>query len=1003
MKCFLTVCFLLLAGLVCSQSFSYVHYNTDNSKLPHDAVYELRQDKSGFIWICTDDGLIRFDGTEMVAYEKGFKSRYAISTDEEDGRIWVSTWKGGIHYLRNDTAVPVKAVPGRGVPLHVAEEINAYTFNTNGIIAFNDLLIARCFQTYMLLRFDSLTCRLVPHRLEDRQDGRQIARAGDKDYFSFIKTASHRLYAYSKRGVFEVVEGKLKPLSAIIKPDNLCESPSGMLYFREGDSVYSTNSEFSTRSLVYRIPLKKFRNMVAISFNVIASDYIGMLFETPGFPNSARSYFLIDMRDNSITDLSKVLGITVLSAQMMMDQEGGIWLSTDGNGLYHLFGQKFKGVDSYRFHYNSTITSLVSFPGDSLLIGTKEGLYLYRHKVISAIKCHDTILNYPISSIFKTPAGHVGFSVSTVKSRSWDMYVIMNRRIKLSSDTRTLVFKHYVFTSDKDGNITLKDREGLKDYSSEIGQISQILINGVEDGGGGIWLHGASVLYYFHPNLGLRLYHRAELSDLQLNCLSYVAGKGLYIGTNQGLFLVTPARMNFRSGGDSGSLQHWAVEDGLTNLNVRCLLSESPGSLWIGTQNGLFHFNGSEFSIYKKRDGLIADDVTHLASMEGNRLAVGSSKGLTVFTAKPTVKSETRSLYIEKLMVNDKTYDWHKTIDAPYNSTVFLKYGLVTFVYPGLLVYSYRLNRNEKWITTQNNSLVFTNLKPGDYSLELKVKKYNAHYSAPVLIRFRIGSPWWKTLPFYSLMFALFIILAFVYIRVQLNKQKAKALARYELAELKMKALQAQLNPHFISNALNAIQYFILRQDEKQANHYLGEFADLTRLFLEISRKGLVPVQMELELLRNYLSFEKLRFGDKFDFSIEVLPSIDPSKEYIPGLLIQPFVENAVNHGIVYLPKERMGSISVKVEKEGEYVSITINDNGIGRKKGREIKNKLARFSRSHSTQIVEEIKQAYNLLPGCEVRIEVVDKGEETYQALGTCVYINIKISKDLINNQQF
>ncbi len=993
MKYFLPVFFLLLVGVASSQSFGYVHYNTDNSKLPHDAVYDLRQDKAGFIWICTDDGLVRFDGTEMVAYDKGFSSRYVISTDEEHGRIWASTWKGGVHYLRNDTAVQMKAIPGKTVLPEVAKEINDFTFHTNGIIAFNDLLIVNCFQTYILLRFDSLAHCLMPHFLEDRKDGRCIVRTGDHDYFKFIKTGSHRLYAYSPRGVFEVSEGRLKPLSSDIKPDNLWESPSGILYFREGASIYSTNSEFSTRSFIYRIPLENFRNMAVVSFNIIPSGYIGILFETPGSVSSVRSYFLINLRDNTMTDLSKALDINVLSAQMIVDQEGSVWLSTDGNGLYHLFAPKFRDLTSYKFQYNSTITSLMSFPGDSLLIGTKKGLYVYRHQAISAIKCHDTILNHPVGNIFRTPAGHVAFSVANVKTKGVVIYTIINGQINRIPASVPFVFKHYVLTMYDNDKITLKDREGSKDYSSEINQLPCVLINGAEDEKRGIWMHSVSALYYFHPGNGFRIYDREELKNLHINCLSYVVGKGLYIGTSRGLFLVT----------GSGALEHWGMEDGLANLNVRCFLSESPGSLWIGTQNGLFHFNGKEFSIYKKRDGLIADDVTHLAFMGDNRLVVGSSKGLTVFKAKPIVKSETRSLYVEKLVIDGKAYNWDKPIDAPYNSTIFLKYGLVTFVYPGLLEYSYRLHKNEKWITTSNNSLVFTNLKPGDYFLELKVKKYNAHYSAPLAIHFTIRNPWWKTLPFYSLIFALVLILAFIYVRWQLNRQKAKALARYELSELKMKALQAQLNPHFISNALNAIQYFILKQDERQANHYLGEFSDLTRLFLEISRKGLVPVAMELQLLRNYLSLEKLRFENKFKFSIEVLPSMDSSKEYIPGLLIQPFVENAVNHGMVYLPKERIGNISVRVSKEGEYVSITINDNGIGRKKAREIKNRLGRFPRSHSTQIVEEIKQAYNLLPGCEIRIEVVDKEEDANQVLGTCVYINIKISKALINSHQF
>lgn len=155
--------------------------------------------------------------------------------------------------------------------------------------------------------------------------------------------------------------------------------------------------------------------------------------------------------------------------------------------------------------------------------------------------------------------------------------------------------------------------------------------------------------------------------------------------------------------------------------------------------------------------------------------------------------------------------------------------------------------------------------------------------------------------------------------------------------------------------------------------------------------------------MNNYLSLEKLRFENKLDYTVEVTPAIDLMKEYIPGLLVQPFVENSINHGIVYLPKGRLGVLSVKIEKTDGFIKITINDNGIGREKAGEIKSRQSKFQDSHAMQIVEELKQAYNLLPGCEIEIEVFDKGENIKQPTGTCVYIRVKISKELIDSQQF
>ena len=365
MKYYLSILVLSLFSCLHSQTLNYIHYNTNNSKLPHDAVYQLRQDKNGYIWVCTDDGLVRFDGTEMVNYDKGFVSKYVICTDEERDRIWASTWKGGIHYIKNDSAIPVKVAMRKNATYN-AEGTDRYLFSTNGLTVFNDLLIAGCFKTYMVLRFDSTSNTLIPIALEKDNGSKYIVYPGDKEYLNFLKTSTHRLYAYGKRGVFEVVNNKLRLLTADIVPDNVWESPDSILYFQRAGAIYKTNKDFTSTLLIYNIPIEKFDYKLPINFKVLPSGNICLLFETPELLNSGMTYFLINVHSGDITDLSNAVGIGVLPAGIIIDKEGSMWLSTDGRGLYHVFDQKFKQITSDRFLYNSNVTTLHSFSRDSL-------------------------------------------------------------------------------------------------------------------------------------------------------------------------------------------------------------------------------------------------------------------------------------------------------------------------------------------------------------------------------------------------------------------------------------------------------------------------------------------------------------------------------------------------------------------------------------------------------------------------------------------------------------
>jgi ligand-binding sensor domain-containing protein len=957
-----------------AQNHNYIHYNTNNSKLPHDIVYRLSQDKAGFIWISTDDGLVRFDGTEMVNFDKGFASKYIIGTNEEHGRLWACTWKGGIYYLKGDSAVLVNSTP----------KANYFTVNTNNILVFDDLVISRSFHPYMVLKYDSTQNLLTPYSLKQKPDTIFEVRPGEREYYEFYKTKEHRLYAYSAAGIFEVKQEKLFPLDAVMIPEEIWQSPTGTLYFLKDRKIYITNGDFSQAKLFYEVAHTKFKNRSLTTFRVLPSGNVCLGFLSAELPNASWVYYLINTRTGEMIDFSQEIIGKVLSADVLIDHEGTVWLSSDGRGLFHIFDIKYKQIGGNQVFENSTITALLQSGRDSLYIGTKEGLYLMSNNTIYPIQRARAKPDY-VTDLFKTNQG----VVAAVTDPMWPQnYLIKKNKLESFRSGEQKFLKDYWFWIDSTGACHLTDRTGKINYASRA-SFQVVPYDIVEDNNKSLWYFVPDGLYFFEPNSDGKRIKRKQLEGLIFNCITYVENKGLWIGTNQGLFLIT----------ETGALKHWGTNEGLMNTNIRCFHSESKNSLWIGTQNGLYNMRDDEFFIYKRRDGLIADDVTHMIPISKNELALGSSKGITIFLMQPTPKQLAPVLSIEELKVNGIEKPWHQKIDVPFNNTISLKYRLTTFIYPELITYEYRLNENQPWINTQNNTLIFSDLKPGSYHLQIRAKKYNSTFSAPVVINFTILEPWWRSSYVYIGVLTVLLVLVYLYFNFKIRKQKTDMKLKQEFAELRMKALQAQLNPHFISNALNSIQYYILKQDEIAANNYLSQFTSLTRLFLEVSRHKFISLKTELELLNHYLNLEKLRFENKFDYVIDMSPSIDTDATFIPGLLIQPFVENSINHGILYLPKDKIGLVSIKIKQSDDLLKITINDNGIGRKKAREIKNKLPRSFSSHSTQIVEEIKQAYNQQSDCHIGIETFDMKDDLGQPMGTCVYISVQIKNKTIS----
>jgi LytS/YehU family sensor histidine kinase len=226
----------------------------------------------------------------------------------------------------------------------------------------------------------------------------------------------------------------------------------------------------------------------------------------------------------------------------------------------------------------------------------------------------------------------------------------------------------------------------------------------------------------------------------------------------------------------------------------------------------------------------------------------------------------------------------------------------------------------------------------------------------------------------------------------RLEGERAKAALQQRAKELEVQALRSQMNPHFIFNCLNAINRFILGHETEAASDYLTKFSRLMRMIMNHSRHSTVTLAEEIEMLQLYLEMERLRFKDAFDYRIDLEEDLDTDDIRIPPLLIQPFVENAVWHGL--MNKEDRGSLLIRLRVEGDLLTCIVRDNGVGRKRAGLLKSKSAEKHKSMGMQITAERMALLTGPDEAQPFFRIEDLYDENGAPAGTQVTLAIKIN---------
>jgi len=305
---------------------------------------------------------------------------------------------------------------------------------------------------------------------------------------------------------------------------------------------------------------------------------------------------------------------------------------------------------------------------------------------------------------------------------------------------------------------------------------------------------------------------------------------------------------------------------------------------------------------------------------------------------------------------------------------------------------------NNSWSKeTKNKRIIFQNLRPGTYRLRIKAfEKYYSDNNQELSIAFRISPPLWLRWWFITFFILAISLSIWFFIRLRIKSVTKKERQRTEIAEriseFEMKALRAQMNPHFIFNAINSIQNYMLDNDVDAALSYLSDFAKLIRITLDNVSKKRITLEDELEYLKYYLRLEQMRFDKKFEADIILPTDSENLKILIPPMIIQPYIENSIKHGFANINKG--GKIKIEFSiSENNILKCVIEDNGIGREKSRNL-NKNNKSHKSKGTFITNERLTLLNQTQGKKgFNTSTIDLYDNSNIACGTRVEINLPI----------
>ncbi len=438
------------------------------------------------------------------------------------------------------------------------------------------------------------------------------------------------------------------------------------------------------------------------------------------------------------------------------------------------------------------------------------------------------------------------------------------------------------------------------------------------------------------------------------------------------------------------------------------LVIDPDDKFWSLASEGLFKYDPDEQTIelYNDLEGLQWLDeelkvvtVNRIINLKSGKMAVAFRKGFSVFDPRSLQGSKEQpkpyltsfKVYNNELQTDSSLLHLKRIELDPWQNYFSFDFSAIGYTHPEKYQYRYQLEGvDEEWIYSgQRNYAAYTNVRGGEYTFKVAVANNDGYWSPdPLTIRVFVGTPWYQQLWFKLLAALLVIGGAFSFYRYRLQQVKLKGEYEKKVGDMELTALRAQMNPHFIFNSLNSIENYIIQNETVKASEYLNGFSRLMRLILQNSRTHLVNLRDEIEALKLYMDMESLRFNNEVEYKVNIDEALDPDEIDIPPMLIQPYIENGIWHGLRH--KGGPGKITLSFAKDNGYLKCTIEDNGVGRSKAASMGNQNPR-RKSMAMNITNERLQTINKIYETDASVHIEDLVDEKGEAAGTRVELSI------------
>lgn len=978
----------------------------------------ITQDKSGLLWIGSDNGLIRFDGKHFKNFRHDPGDTVSAPSNhpmycyqDRKGRYWTWFPNHGLHLFDPAKNTFTKFRYKNEQQFNVHKLYSGLPLETSkGELWFP-------VPTYGIARWDDRTGNMIPYRFCKTE----------KECKSYLKISwPTRIKEDPADGTFWIVTNDglahFNPTDGTFIPYRDVKTKLGNIFT---DLFIDTGRTFWLATwgsgikkfdpVSKRFQTYKWENIDAGTRNIVTD--VGVMDKENLWLNTLDSGLMLFHKPSASF-------VQVRSSQRK-DQIKGVHFFQNKQGVVWAGGSR----ELYRVHPKENPFQYVSLKQYTNQIPGAQGVYSFLKKdsiIYAGVLYEGRLIRYDA----RTGKSKVYFNHDVLGIRK--LMPAVDDKLWVSTATGLLLFDPTKeaftkiplaefsaslitdFTTNEDGSLYIATWDGLFHYRPADNQLKKLIATNEQSRIEKIFKGSNNRLWLGTIKEGLSWYDLTTGAHTFLNnrhaeipagaCFSIeqtADGRILFSIDGKGLAVLS----NPFTQSEKVTFHH--SSNGLPSDQVLQIFRDKSNRFWLFTTAGMCLLNTQNMTarVFTETDGMEENIIysNPYEDDEGN-LYLGYGYSFQYFNPDDILKTkkEEGHLFLSAITTNgtELKMGHDRSLTLPHDQTnlSFSFSYLSKTQLPDQLFQVKMEGLDDEWSAPSPQAVAqYNNLAPGTYTLRIRaVDENGAWQSKELQVPIEVNPPWYNTWWFWSLLGAgvLLIIFSFFRFRIKQIERENRLKTSYhkQVSEMEMRALRAQMNPHFIFNCLASINRYIVKSDHKTASNYLTKFAKLVRLILDNSAVENVTLDRELQTLQLYIEMEVLRFDHAFDYKIEIDPSISVETLLLPSMLLQPYIENAIWHGLLN-KKDGKGKLWITIQEVAPLLlRVEIKDNGVGRLRAQELRSKEALHSKSYGMQLSQERLKLMRGVFNKEASVSVVDLMEKEHPS-GTSVVIDIPI----------